>query len=234
MSTRSNQLIAVVGGSGAGKSWLVEQIGRVLGDHACRLALDDFYRDRSHLPFARRAQLNYDSPAAIDWEDAIRVLRASRNGQAVEIPAYDFATYSRRPEPRFWCPRPVILVDGLWLLRSPELRAVFDLKIYLDTPPMLREERRIARDATERGYAPEEIRRRLADAVLPMHRKFVEPQRRWADLVLSQPYCEAEVELLTEKLWGLCSASGAFPCWMHETFRAELLSLLVHEHEYAS
>jgi len=233
MSAIRHQLIAVVGGSGAGKSWLVEQLCHVIGEHAGRLALDDFYRDRSHLPFARRAQLNYDSPSAIDWTEAVRVLKACRDGRATEVPTYDFATYSRRPERRAWHPTPIVFVDGLWLMHSPEIRGLFDLKIFLDTPSELRHERRIARDSAERGYTPDEIRARLNGAVLPMHRKHVEPQRRWADLILSQPYCEPEVELLTEKLWGLCSASGAFPCWMRETFRAELLSLLVHDHAYA-
>jgi len=233
MSTSSNRLVAIVGGSGAGKSWLVEQLCRVLGENACWLGLDDFYRDRSHLPFARRAQLNYDVPQAIDWAEAARVLADGRAGRETRVPRYDFATYSRHPELRRWQARPVVFVDGLWLLRDPQVRALFDLKIYLDTPTELRHDRRVARDAAQRGYAPTEIRERLATMVQPMHAKFVEPQRRWADLVLSQPYCEPEVELLADRLWGLCSASGAFPCWMRETFRAELLSLLI-QHEFAS
>jgi uridine kinase len=234
MKPTRNQLVAVVGGSGAGKTWLVEQICRILGDDACRISLDDFYRDRSHLPFSRRAQLNYDTPAAIDWDEAQRVLAACRAGAATAVPAYDFATYSRHAAWRPWRAKPLVFVDGLWLLRSPEVRSLFDLSIFLDTPATLRQERRVTRDALERGYSPEETRARLANAVLPMHRKYVEPQRRWADIILSQPYCEPEVELLADRLWGLCTASGAFPCWMRETFRAELLSLLVHEHEYAN
>jgi uridine kinase len=233
MNATRRQLIAVVGGSGAGKSWFVEQIARVLGDLSCHLTLDDFYRDRSHLPIGRRARLNYDIPHAIDWDDAARVLRDCREGLATRVPRYDFATYSRHPEPRWWQPRPIVFVDGLWLLRSAELRTLFDLRIFLDAPTPLRHERRIARDAAERGYSPKEIRARLDETVQPMHAKYVEPQKRWADLILSQPYREPAVELLAERLWGICSASTGFPRWMRETFRAELLSLLV-QHEFAN
>ena len=233
MSSNPNRIVAIVGGSGAGKSWLVEQLCRVLGDNACHLALDDFYRDRSYLPLARRARLNFDVPHAIDWDEAVHVLRRCRDGQPASVPRYDFANYSRHPEPRTLDARPIVFVDGLWLFRDPEVRALFDLKIYLDTPTMLRHDRRVARDAASRGYEPAAIRERLATMVQPMHAKYVEPQKRWADLVLSQPYSEPEVELLAERLWGVCSATSAFPCWMRETFRAELLSLLV-QHEFAS
>ena len=148
-------------------------------------------------------------------------------------PRYDFATYSRVPQPRFLCPRPVIFVDGLWLLRSAELRPLFDLKIFLDTPAALRHERRLIRDTLERGYSAGEVRERLRGKVLPMHDRYVEPQKRWADLVLAQPYHEAQVEQLANRLWTLLTRANVLPCWMHETFRAELLSLLV-QHEYAS
>ena len=228
-----NQLIAVVGGSGAGKSWLVDHLCRIIGENACRLSLDDFYRDRSHLPMAERGRVNFDVPAAIDWETAADVLRRARNGMSSVVPRYEFSTYSRRSSPQPWQPRPVVLVEGLWLLRSPELRGLFDLSVFLDTPASLRRARRIARDTVERGYGADAVRRRLVETVLPMHGRYVEPQKRWADLVLCQPYHPTAVERLAERLWPLVTTVGALPCWRHETFRAELLSLLV-EHEYAS
>jgi uridine kinase len=237
MNTPANhQVIAVVGGSGAGKSWLVDQFCRIIGDKACRLSLDDFYRDRSHLPMARRARLNFDVPHAIDWSGAAKVLRDCRAGLPTAVPRYDFATYSRRPELQVWQPRPIVFVEGLWLLRTAELRPLFNFTIFLDTPTTLRHARRVARDITERGYTAEAIRHRLIATVLPMHGRYVEPQKRWADLVLSQPYRPAEVEKLADHLWPLLARVGALPCWMHETFRAELLSLLLErvEHEYAN
>lgn len=228
----SNVLVAVVGGSGAGKSWLVERLCRALGEQASRLALDDFYRDRSHLPFARRQRLNYDVPDAIDWSGAARVLQDCRDGVPTRVPRYDFATYSRAAEPRPWLPRPVIFVDGLWLLRRPEVRRLFDLKLFLDAPPPLRDERRLARDTLERGYHESEVRQRL-QLVRPMHQRYVEPQRRFADLVLPQPYAAADIERLADRLWDVLAPAGLLPRWARDTFREELLSLLV-EHEFCN
>lgn len=233
MSTPApNTLVGIVGGSGAGKSWLVGRLCRALGDQACHLALDDFYRDRSHLPPARRARLNFDAPAAIDWTDAVRVLQDCRDGRPTAVPRYDFATYSRIDRLGTWSPRPVVLVEGLWLLRSPELRRLFDLKIFLDAPPPLRESRRLARDTVERGYSAESVRDRLAACVVPMHARYVEPQRRWADLVLTQPFREAGIRELADRLWDHLAERRLKPGWGRETFRVEIQSLLV-DHEYA-
>lgn len=230
---RANKIIGIVGGSGAGKTWLVQRLCRLLGEHACHLSLDDFYLDRSHLTPARRARLNFDVPRAIDWTQAAQALRDCRAGLPARVPRYDFATHSRRAEPQVWHPRPIVLVEGLWLLRPAELRSLFDLKIYLDTPADLRRDRRVTRDTLERGYTAEAVRQRLDATVRPMHARYVEPQRRHADLVIAQPYRVEQVEALGERLWSLLSAAGAAPCWMRETFRAELLSLLV-EHEYCN
>jgi uridine kinase len=228
-----NRVIAVVGGSGAGKTWLVRQLCRVIGESAAHLALDDFYRDRSHLPPARRARLNFDVPRAIDWPGAERVVRDCRAGQITYVPRYDFATHSRVADPQPWSPRPVVFVEGLWLLRPVQLRRLFDLKLFLDTPTGLRHERRVARDTVERGYTADTVRDRLATMVLPMHERYVEPQKRWADLVLAQPFREPEVRALADRLWDVLGGAGILPCWMHETLRAELLSTLV-DHEYCS
>lgn len=232
-TTTSNLVIAVVGGSGAGKSWFVERLCRALGDKACHLRLDDFYRDRSHLPPARRARLNYDVPQAIDWSDAGRALRDCHAGLPTRIPRYDFSTYSRTAEAQVWMPRPVVFIEGLWLLRPVELRRMFALKIFLDAPTNLRHARRISRDTRERGYSADSVRQRLSSMVLPMHERYVEPQKRWADLVMPQPFREADVHHLAEQLWPLLNTNAVVPCWMHETFRAELLSLLV-DHEYCN
>jgi uridine kinase len=224
-------LIAIVGGSGAGKGWFVERLCRLLGDRAARLQLDDFYRDRSHLPLARRARLNFDVPNAIDWDGAVRVLRECRAGLPTRLPRYDFATYSRVPAEPTWLPRPVVFVDGLWLLRPPAVRQLFDLTIYLDTPPELRHRRRLARDVTERGYRADEVERRLRTAVVPMHDRYVEPQKKHADVVLAQPFRENELLALADRLWAPLSRAQLVEPWMHETFRSELLSLLAnHEH----
>ncbi len=227
----SSLLVAVTGGSGAGKGWFTERLCRLLGEQAGSVQLDNFYLDRSHLSFFQRTRINYDSPDAIDWEWVERTLRDCRAGVATSLPAYDFATYTRRAERRALVPRPVIFVDGLWLLRRPSLRALFDLSIYLDTPGDLRCARRLARDVNERGYTEEAIARRLRAAVLPMHSRYVEPQKRHADIVLAQPFRDAELAALSARLWTLLRDAELLAPWQTETFREELHSLLSH-HEY--
>jgi uridine kinase len=229
------QLFAVVGGSGAGKSWLVERLCRLLGDKATHLRLDHFYRDRSHLPMSRRAKINFDVPEAIDWDEAARVLRDCREGRPTRVPYYDFATHARIPERanNVWHPRPIVFVDGLWLLRPPAIRELFDLKIYLDTPTGLRCTRRLSRDVIERGYTREAITQQLRSAVLPMHNRYVEPQKKLADVVLTQPFRETEIVALAEALWSRVERASLVHPWEHATFRAELTDLLAN-HEYCS
>ena len=225
------QLVAVVGGSGAGKGWFVDRLRRLFGINACHLQLDDFYRDLSHLPMDERARRNFDVPDAIDWAAAERVLRDCRRGRSTTVPSYNFATHCRSAARNGWTPRPIVLVDGLWLLRPPAIRDLFALKIYLDTPPELRCSRRLARDVTERGYTRDAIEHQLRTTVVPMHDRYVEPQKQWADLALSQPFREDHLLALTDRLWHLVSQNALIPPWEHETFRAELIGLLVN-HEY--
>lgn len=222
------QLIAVAGGSGAGKGWLISRLCELLAGRAAHLQLDDFYRDRSHLPPRRRARVNFDVPHAIDWEWAERVLRACRAGQTTHVPRYDFATHCRLGPDLAWEPRPVVFVDGLWLLRPPAVRQLFDLKLYLDAPTALRRTRRLARDVAERGYTAAVVEERLRTFVEPMHDRYVEPQKRWADLVLGEPFQVAELEELARRLWVLLDRAALLPFWMRVTFRAELFEMLAN------
>lgn len=227
-SRRRGQLIAVTGGSGTGKGWLVARLSALFGGKACHLQLDNFYRDLSHLPPPRRPRANFDLPGAIDWESAKQVLRACRGRRAVRVPHYDFATHSRRPPASRWQPRPIVFVDGLWLLRSREMRDLFDLKIFLDAPVRLRRSRRLARDVVERGYTKTAVEARLRTAVLPLHDRYVEPQRKWADVVLSQPFQHAEVLHLADRLWRLGERAAIFRPGTHSAFRTKLTDRLMH------
>lgn len=233
MNASPVQLVAIAGGSGAGKSWLVERLCGLLGDKACHLQLDDFYRDRSHLPMNRRAKINFDVPTAIDWAWAERALRECRAGSPTRIPRYDFATHSRLADRVGWTPRPIVFVDGLWVLRPPAVRELFALKLYLDTPVDVRRERRLIRDVAERGYTAAAVAHQFRTAVSPMHERFVEPQKKWADLVLRQPFDEHEVHQLADALWQLLQGAALVAPWMHETFRAELSERLC-QHEYCN
>jgi uridine kinase len=193
-------LVAIVGGSGAGKTWLAERLRVALGRQAARLSLDDFYRDRSHLPPARRARVNFDDPRAIDWAAVERVLRDLRVGRPASVPAYDFATHCRLPRARTLPTKPVVLMDGLWLLQRRQVRRLFALAIFIKCPARLRLGRRLARDVRERGRTRASVLRQFRETVEPMHRRFVAPQARWADVVLDGDFGVGGVRRLAARL----------------------------------
>lgn len=221
-----SQLIAVAGGSGSGKSWLADRLQKLLGEVAGRLSLDDFYLDRTHLVPSRRERINYDHPRSIDWPFLEQVLRSCRAGRPAQLPRYDFASHTRLFDQAEWPPKPLIVVDGLWILHRTSIRRMFQLKIYLECPAPLRLRRRLKRDVAERGRTPASVRRQFAATVDPMHERFVAPQARWADLVIKQPVTEEDINTLAARLWDLLSANSLFPSWMRATFRAEMDSLL--------
>lgn len=193
------QLIAVVGGSGSGKSWLARQLQRRLGARAGTVSLDAFYRDRSALPPRERQRVNFDHPAAIDWPLVAEKLAAIKRGEDVGLPRYDFVTHTRLARARRWRPKPVVVVEGLWLLHRPQLRRLFSLSIYLDCPAAVRRERRIARDQRERGRTRASIVRQFRQQVAPMHNRFVAPQSRRADRVFTTAVTGVEIAGLIAK-----------------------------------
>lgn len=194
------RLVAITGGSGSGKTWLADRLQVLLGKKAGRLMQDSFYRDRSHLPAAERAAINFDHPDALDWERFAEVLEELRQGRAGRLPVYDFATHARVGEGVFLAPRPVMIVDGLWLLHRPEVRRQFALSIFLHCAEDERLRRRVARDMVERGRSPTEVLEQFHATVAPMHRQFVNPQAAHADLLLHQPCRELEIIQLEERL----------------------------------
>jgi uridine kinase len=193
-------LVAIVGGSGAGKSCLADQLLAQLGAEAARLSLDDFYLDRSHLSLARRCRINFDHPRAVDWRRAEQVLQDCLNGRVAKVPCYDFKTHARLARVRLLPPKPVILLDGLWWLRRVALRPLFELSIFIDCPRALRLKRRLARDLAARGRDKASVHRQFWQTVEPMHRRFVLPQARWAHVRLNSPVEPAEVERLVRRL----------------------------------
>jgi uridine kinase len=193
-------LVAIVGGSGSGKSWLADKLAGMLGRKAARLSLDDFYRDRSYLPAARRARINYDHPRAIDWLEAERVLRNCAAGRPTLVPSYDFGRHSRLATRKLFRPRPIILVEGLWLLRRRSWRGLFGVSLYLDCPAPVRLARRLARDLRTRARTRASVLEQFKKTVEPMHRRFVEPQARLADVVLRDGWGKADVGRLAARL----------------------------------
>lgn len=204
-------LIALAGGSGAGKTWLANRLCQEFGDEATVLALDDFYFDLSHLMLTERKHINFDHPDMIEWPLFETVLRELRNGVTVLAPRYDFAAHTRLAEWTPRSPRPFIFVEGLWPLRPPQVRELFDLRIFLDCPELLRWQRRLARDVTGRSRTTESICDQFWNVVAPMHAHFVEGQKVWADLEVEQPISQPELDRLFAAVRGLRTESVPTP-----------------------
>ena len=220
------KLVAITGGSGSGKSWLAERLQQLLGEDAQRLSLDAFYRDRSHLSPGRRACINYDHPRCIEWTAVAAVLAQLKQGRTVRIPRYDFATHTRLPTEDSFVPRPVVLVEGLWLLRQPAIRRLFDLTMFLDSSEQLRFEWRLGRDTAERARNVQDVKEQFRATVAPMHRRFVDPQKRNADLVLKQPLDLKAVDKLFDHLWRLLASDAIHPRRQSDALRAKARALI--------
>lgn len=220
-------LVGIAGGSGSGKTWLADWLRRLIGPRAAaRLAQDDFYRDRSHLSPAQRARLNFDHPDALDWTAFESALADLRAGRACRRPVYDFTTHTRAGTVALE-PRPLVLVDGLWLLSHPSVRRRFDLTVFLRCPEGERLRRRIARDVAERARTLEAVRAQFRGTVAPMHRRYVEPQARWADVVIDYPLRTGDLLRLGEGVGQVLRPRAALlPATARRWFRAGFRALL--------
>ena len=193
-------LVAIVGGSGSGKTWLAEKLEQTLAPLAVGLSLDDFYLDRSHLSPGRRARLNFDHPRAIDWPRLEQVLLTLLAGRSARVPCYDFKTHCRLSQEKLLAPKPIILLEGLWLLRRPMVRRLFSLRIFLHCPPSTRRRRRICRDLISRGRTHSSIAQQFRQTVEPMHARYVAPQTALADVVFEQDCTPRQVRALARLL----------------------------------
>jgi uridine kinase len=177
-------VIGIAGGSGSGKSSLVRVLTGLLGaERVATLCYDAYYCDRSDLPAAERAALNYDVPEALDTELFLTHLIGLRAGQAVRPPRYCFSTHRRIGVDEVVAPQPILIVEGILLLHDPRARALLDLSIFLDVPDAARLARRIARDVTERGRTRRSVLSQYEGTVRGAHAAHVEPTKGLADLV---------------------------------------------------
>jgi uridine kinase len=176
-------MLAIAGCSGSGKTTLAAELARTLG--GVHFHFDNYYRDLSHMPMAERAGQNFDDPALIESPLLIQHVAALANGQAIERPLYDFATYIRIPgQTETFRPGPFVLVEGLFALYYLELLPLYQLRVYIDTPDELCFERRLKRDMEQRGRTPESVRRQYDATVRPASFAYVRPSAVHAELTV--------------------------------------------------
>jgi len=184
---RTPILIGISGGTGAGKSTIAHRLQSLFPNgELVVIEQDAYYKELGDLSLEDRSRVNYDHPDALDNELLAAQLTALKNGHTIECPVYDFVTHSRKVTSVTVEPRPVIIVEGILLFGMPELRELLDIKIYVDTDPDIRVFRRIRRDMEQRGRTFEQIRMQYYTTVRPMHLEFVEPSKRYADLIIPE------------------------------------------------
>lgn len=187
MKQRRPIVIGVAGGSASGKTTVSQRILEHVGpDRIAYLQHDSYYCDDSHLPLSERTKRNFDHPNSLDTPLLVEHLQALRRGEAVAVPVYDFATYSRLAERRAVAPAPVVLVEGILIFAEAALRELMDIRIFVDTDPDIRFIRRLTRDIAERGRSLESVVEQYLGTVRPMHLEFVEPSKRYANVIVPE------------------------------------------------
>jgi uridine kinase len=179
--------IGIAGGTGSGKTTVAQELVRRLGeDRVALISQDSYYKDNTHLTFEQRSQLNYDHPDAFDQKLLLNHLRDLRDGQSIEVPIYDFSTHSRIARTVTLPSKPVIVLEGIHVLADADIRNVLDIKVFVDTDPDVRVLRRIVRDLNERGRSLDSVHQQYLHTVKPMHDAFVEPSKRYADMIIPE------------------------------------------------
>jgi uridine kinase len=180
-------VIGIAGGTGSGKTTIARAIAAGLPrEHVTTLEHDWYYRDRPDLPPEERARLNFDHPDALETSLLVEHLRELRAGRAIDAPGYDFVKHARKTETTRIEPKPVIIVEGILVFVEEKLREQMNVKIFVDTDADIRLMRRIRRDIEQRGRTFQSIREQYYKTVRPMHLAFVEPSKRWADILIPE------------------------------------------------
>lgn len=180
-------ILGIAGGTGSGKTSVASLIVEDLKKWGCKVVFleqDAYYKDNKHLSFEKRTKLNYDHPDAIDFDLLILHLKSLKNGENIEKPIYSFTDHLRLPDTETVTSQPIIIVEGILILAIEKLRELLDMKIFVDTDDDIRLLRRIERDMTERGRSFENIKEQYINTVKPMHLEFVEPSKRYADVII--------------------------------------------------
>ena len=198
-------VIGVAGGSGSGKTTVVRKILDALGDTSVPvLEHDRYYRDRNDLRLEERAALNYDHPDSLETDLLVRHVNELRAGRSIEAPVYDFARHARKEETETVAPGRAIIIEGILIYTDPDLRKLMDVKVFVDTDDDTRFIRRLQRDITERGRTVQSVIEQYLGTVKPMHLEFVEPSKRYADIIIPQGgYNVVAIDMLLRLIRGL-------------------------------
>lgn len=194
-------IIGVAGGSGSGKTTVTRRIYQQFSDAVVMIEQDAYYKDQAHLTFEERLKTNYDHPNAFDHDLLIDHLKRLLAYQSIEKPVYDYTLYTRSIETIRVEPKDVIILEGILILEDERLRELMDIKVYVDTDADVRILRRMERDIRERGRAIESVIQQYLTVVRPMHLQFIEPSKRYADLIIPEGgYNDVAINLLINQI----------------------------------
>ena len=203
-------IIGIAGGTGSGKTTVVKKIVQALPPHYVAVVpLDSYYNDTSHMTEEERHAINFDHPDAFDWKLLNKQLNMLRKGQAIEQPTYSYILCNRLPETVHVEPKPVIIIEGIMTLFDKKLRDLMDLKIFVDTDSDERLIRNITRDVVERGRTVDMVLERYLNVLKPMHEQYIEPTKKYADLIIPQGGENLKgIRILTKYIEGLVPLVG--------------------------
>ena len=203
-------VVGIAGATGSGKTTVARRLTEALPRGSVALMQhDSYYRDRSDLSYEARCELNFDHPDSLETSLMVEHLQHLRAGKAVRIPIYDFTTHRRLADTHRLEPGAVVVVEGILVLADPDLRAMLDIKVFVDTDADIRVFRRIRRDIEQRGRSFESVRRQYYSTVRPMHQQFVEPSKRWADIIMPEGgHNQVALDLLVAKLRTVIAVEG--------------------------
>ena len=201
-------MIGIAGGSGSGKSTFTNRIKAEFGDKVTVIYHDNYYKSNDGIPFEIRQKNNYDSPEAFETDLLISHLKSLRRGESVQCPVYDYSQHNRTDKTIELKPSRIIIVEGILVLENPELRSLFDIKIYVEADADERIIRRIIRDVKERGRQVEDISTQYLTTVKPMHYLYVEPTKAKADIVINSGMNDVAFDLMKTKIKSLLENGG--------------------------
>lgn len=195
-------LIGIAGGSGSGKSTVTNELVELIDDDKVAvIAQDSYYKSQNTLPYEQRVETNYDHPFAFDNDLLIEHLNKLKKGESIEMPIYDFEIHNRKEETKHVEPREVIILEGILILNEEEIRDLLDIKVFVDTDSDVRIIRRILRDIKERGRSLESVILQYMSTVRPAHMQFVEPSKRYADVIIPEGgYNKVAIDLIYSKI----------------------------------